>query len=123
MRSSNYGALYEGLRIFRNAMLPYIVERLQTTYGKGWWEAGVRRALGAEVSDALEQQYQRRYGKKLSVVTRPGTELYEMLDINRFLPIIQGNWKGCFASEFDQRDTIEVWLREINDVRNIVSHS
>ncbi|HYK20926.1 MAG TPA: Swt1 family HEPN domain-containing protein [Pyrinomonadaceae bacterium] len=120
--ADNYVALYRGLHVFRNAMLPFLIERLRMAYGKEWWKAGVRRALGENVCDQLEANYQKRYDKTLPVVTRPGTELWEMLDTNRFLPIIEANWKGSFADVFKQRDQITVWLREINDVRNIVAH-
>lgn len=120
--ANNYVALYRGLHIFRNAMIPFLIERLRMSYGKGWWKAGVRRALGDAVCDELEANYQKRYDKTLPVVTRSGSELWEMLDVNRFLPIIEANWKGSFADVFKQRDQITVWLREINEVRNIVAH-
>jgi hypothetical protein len=119
---NNYAALYRGIQIFRNAMLPFLIERLRMSYGKGWWESGVQRALGENVVKELEANYKKRYEKALPVVKRSGTELWEMLDPNRFLPIIEANWKGSFADVFKQRDQITVWLREINDVRNVVAH-
>src|SRR6185503_7860314 len=119
---NNYAALYRGVQIFRNAMLPFLIERLRMAYGKGWWKAGVQRALGEDVCNELEANYKKRYDKALPVVKRSGTELWEMLDPNRFLPIIEANWKGAFADVFKQRDQITVWLREINDVRNVVAH-
>jgi len=118
----NYIILYPALLIFRNSVLPFLVERLKKFYGKGWWKAGVRRALGDKVADTLEEQYQKRYNKSLSVVNRPGDDISEMLDLNRFLPIIQANWKGNFDEVLEQRDTVEVWLREINEIRNVVAH-
>lgn len=119
---NNNVVLYEGLFVFRNAMLSFILEQLQKAYGKGWWSAGIQRALGDTVSANLEKQFQRRYGKELAAIKRPGQEVYEMLDIGHFLPIIQRNWKGSFASVFGQQDTTEVWLREVIDVRNAVAH-
>jgi tetratricopeptide (TPR) repeat protein len=124
MRSNNNVALYQGLFIFRNTMLPFIVEQLQAAYGKGWWGAGVQRVLGEQTIEALEKQFERRYRKKLASVKRPGSEVYEMLDIAHFLPIIQGTWKQCFASSFEEqnRAKLEVWLGEIIEVRNAVMH-
>lgn len=119
---NNNFILYQGLFIFRNAVLPFIVERLQEAYGKGWWKAGVQRALGESIATSLEKQFERRYGKKLAAVKRPGSEVHDMLDIGHFLPIIQRNWKRCFADVFEQQDTTEVWLREIIEVRNAVAH-
>lgn len=121
MRNNNV-ALYQGLFLFRNAMLPFIVKRLREAYGKGWWKAGVQQALGESGLAALERQFERRYGRKLVAVKRPGSEVYEMLDVGHFLPIIQRHWRRCFTDTFQQQDTTEVWLREIIEVRNAVAH-
>ena len=120
--SSNYTIVYDALRFFRNSMLPFVIDKLHKHFGKGWWEQGVKAALNNDVCKRLEKDFERRYGKQISVIKRPGTETYEMLDINRFLPIITKHWRCCFEKTFKQRDTVEVWLREINDARNIVSH-
>ena len=121
MRNNN-SFLYDGLFIFRKTVLSFVVQKLQEAYGKGWWKAGVQGALGNDVTAKLEKQFSNRYGKTLSAVNRLGTELEEMLDIGYFLPIIQKNWKRCFAGIFQEKDTTEVWLREIIAARNAVAH-
>lgn len=119
---NNNAILYQGLFVFRNAVLPFVIEQLQAAFGKGWWKAGVQPALGESALDALEKQFERRYKQKLSAIKRPGSQVYEMLDIAHFLPIIRHNWKRCFADTFEQQDTTEVWLREIIQVRNAIAH-
>ncbi len=119
---NNNSFLYDGLFIFRKTVLSFVVQKLQEAYGKGWWKAGVQGALGNDVTAKLEKQFSNRYGKTLSAVNRPGTELEEMLDIGYLLPIIQKNWKRSFVGIFQEKDTTEVWLREIIAARNAVAH-
>lgn len=121
---NNNVTLYHALFIFRNAMLPFIIGQLKVPYGKGWWKAGVERALGKDALENLENQFQRRYKQTLASVKRPGEDVEQMLDIGHFLPIIQRNWKLCFVSTFEEQNRIkvEVWLGEIIEVRNAVAH-
>ncbi len=97
--TTNYLTLYEGLKIFRDATLPFIVEKLQAAYGDDWWERGVARCFKQEDIERLRLLFEKRYDSL--VVERPGDELAEMLDINLFGNIIEGNWKQVFHEVID----------------------
>lgn len=122
---SNNMILHQALFLFRNAMLSFIVERLRAAYGKEWWSTGVQRVLGEQTISALKRQFDRRYEKDLALGRPPGGELYQMLDMVHFPQIIQGNWARCFVGTFEgeDRNIVEVRLREIIEVRNAVAHS
>jgi len=117
--TTNYLILYEGLKLFRDAMLPFIVEKLQATYGDDWWEQGVARCFRQEDIERLRLLFEKRYDSL--VIERPGDELAEMLDINWFGNIIEGNWKQVFREVFSDRKVI-TWLAEVREVRNAVAH-
>ena len=105
--STNYLILYEGLKIFRDAMLPFIVEKLQAVYGDQWWEQGVARGFRSEDIERLRVQFEKRHDSL--VVERPGEELAEMLDVNWFGNILESNWKAVFRDVFGDRKVIG-WL-------------
>jgi len=117
--TANYLTLYEGLKIFRDAMLPFIVEKLQAAYGDNWWEQGVARCFKQEEIERLRVFFEKRSDSL--VVERPGDELAEMLDINWFGNIIEGNWKPVFRDVFGDRKVVG-WLHEVREVRNAVAH-
>ena len=119
--STNYVALYEGLKIFRDAMLAFLKKRLEIAYGDEWWERGVQLVFRDEDIARLENQFKRRFTSPLSPA-RPGTEQYEILDINYFTNIFEGNWKQAFAQPFGNDRTMLVWLKEVVSLRNLVAH-
>lgn len=119
--SKNYVALYEGLKVYRDAMLGFVKTQLEAAYGDEWWERGVRRVFRDEDIDRLERNFERRFSG-LPVVKRPGTERHEILDINYFNNIIQGNWKQAFAEPFGNDRGVLVWLKEITTLRNAIMH-
>jgi hypothetical protein len=117
--SINYLTLYEGLKIFRDAMLPFIVEKLQAVYGDQWWEQGVARGFKPQDIERLRVQFEKRHDSL--VVERPGEELAEMLDVNWFGNILESNWKTVFKDVFGDRKVIG-WLGEVREIRNAVAH-
>jgi hypothetical protein len=117
--TTNYLSLYEGLKIFRDATLPFIVEKLQMVYGDDWWEQGVARCFRPEDIERLRIQFEKRHDSL--VVERPGDELAEMLDISHFGNIIDANWKQVFGDALGDRKVID-WLYEVREVRNAVAH-
>ena len=117
----NYATAYKALKLFREAMLAFIKKHLESAYGDEWWERGVRRVFLDEDIDRLEEAFQRRFSA-ISVVTRPGTEQYEILDISYFTNIIEGNWKQAFDKPFNGDRRVLAWLREIAALRNPVAH-
>lgn len=119
--SKNYVALYEGLKIFRDAKLAFIKERLEKAYGDKWWEQGVRRVFREEDIAELEAQFGRRFTSPLGPI-RPGTERHEILDINWFTNIVEGNWKQAFAEPFRSDRSVLVLLKEVVGLRNLVMH-
>ncbi|MCS6908191.1 MAG: Swt1 family HEPN domain-containing protein [Anaerolineales bacterium] len=119
--SQNYVALYEALKVFRDAMLAFVKERLEKAYGDVWWERGVRRVFRDEDIAELEAQFERRFTSLLGP-TRPGTERHEILDINYFTNIFEGNWKQAFAEPFGNDRTVLAWLKEVVALRNLVAH-
>jgi tetratricopeptide (TPR) repeat protein len=121
MQPTHYTRSYAVLKIFRDTMVPFTVARLRDHYGKAWWHDGVKRVLGEDGERELHAAYERRYGKPLATVERRAPEPWEMLDVNRLLQLIDGNWKA-FAGVLGHRETTKVWLQEINGFRNVVSH-
>jgi hypothetical protein len=117
--TDNYLALYEGLEIFRDAMLPFIVEELQSVYGDPWREQDVARGFESEDIERLRLQFEKRH--ETLVVERPGEELGEMLDVSRFGNILESNWKPVFQTVFDDRKVIG-WLHEVREICNAVAH-
>lgn len=122
MSKKNYVALYEGLITFRDAMLAFIKERLETAYGNEWWERGIRRVFPRQDIDDLETTFKRRFTGALGI-RRPGIEQHEILDINYFPNIIEGSWKQAFAETFNNDRLVLSWLKEIVDMRNPVAHT
>ena len=91
------------------------------TYGDDAWEKGVKRVFRAEDIERLEIQFNKRYSSPAGPV-RPGEDLYEMLDINYFVNIIEGNWKKTFASSLNNDRTLLSYIREIVLYRNPIAH-
>lgn len=117
--ANNYLRLYEGLKVFRDAMVPFIEEKLQAAYGDDWWQQGVVRCFPRRDMERLRVQFEKRHDSL--VIERPGDKLVEMLDINYFGNIIEANWKQVFADIFGDRKVIG-WLHEVREARNPVAH-
>ena len=67
--NNNYTRVYQGLKLFRDAMLPFIVEKLQAAYGNRWWEQGVARCFMEKDIERLRAQFEKRH---TLVVELPG---------------------------------------------------
>jgi len=119
MAINHYLTLYEGLKIFRDDMLSSIIEKLEAAYGDHWWEQGIARCLTQKEIERLRRLFEK--DRDSLVVERPGEELAEMLDINQFGNIIEGNWKPVFRQVFGDRKVIS-WLHELREARNAVAH-
>jgi len=111
--TTNYLTLYEGLKTFRDAMLPFIVEKLQVAYGDEWWERGVARCFREEDIEHLRVLFDKRDSL---VVERPGDELAEMLDVTRFGNIFESNWQAVFGEVFGDRKVIHGAVGELAGV-------
>jgi len=59
--TTNYLRLNKGLKIFRDAMVPFIEEKLQAVYGNDWWEKGVARCFPPEDMKRLQVQFAKRH--------------------------------------------------------------
>src|SRR4051794_38558069 len=95
--NNNYLAVYEALKLFRDATLTFIRMHLEQAYGDKWWEQGVRRGFKPEDIQRLEEEFQRRFQSPLGPA-RPGQELYEILDVPWFTNVFEMNWKTAFAA-------------------------
>lgn len=118
----NYVFLYRGLLIARDALLEFIVNSLKEFYGPDWWKLGVETAFRSEDMTKLQQQFEKRFAKA-DGPTRPGTELYEMLDLNYFGNIIEYNWKKVFSSKLHNDRTLLAYMKEVVAYRNPVAHA
>jgi len=120
-RNPNYLVAYEALKIFRDTTLAFIKTRLEAAYGEGWWAQGVARCFKPETMQELAAQFNRRFDSPLGP-TRPGQEQHEVLDINWFTNILEGNWKPVFAAPFHNDRTALTLLREVVELRNPIAH-
>jgi hypothetical protein len=121
MAATNYARVSEGLKLFRDATLGFIVAELKRAHGElNWWEQGVARHFKKEDLGHLQEMFEKR-GQKLSVLPVRAAELHEMLDIGHFRPIIEGNWKDVFVHTLKDKKAIS-WLQDIADARNVWAH-
>lgn len=121
MEAPNYARLSEGLKIFRDRTLTFVESALKEAYGRlNWWELGVARHLTTQELDGLKDLMDKR-GQKLSVLPSRASELHEMLSVNHFRPIVEGNWRDVFANIFTDRLIIS-WFQEITNARNAWAH-
>lgn len=118
----NYTFLYRSLAVIRDALLEFIVENLEKTYGDDWWSLSVEPAFRAEDIEKLKFQFQRRYANPEGPA-RPGSELHEILDLNYFTNIIEFNWKKVFAKPLNNDRTFIKYIKDIVIFRNPVAHT
>jgi type I restriction enzyme R subunit len=91
MAAPNYARVSEGLKLFRDATLGFIVAELKRAHGDlHWWEQGVARFFKQEELDHLKELWEKR-GQKLSALPLRASELHETLDISHLRNIIEGN--------------------------------
>lgn len=119
----NYVFLYRGLSIVRDALLDFIVNSLKNAYGDGWWEKGVEPSFLPENIEILKSQFNKRFSSPAGP-SRPGTELYEILDLNYFVNLVENknNWKSAFAKALNNDRTLLSYIKEIVLFRNPVAH-
>ena len=121
MPAPNYARVSEGLKLFRDSMLGFIVAELKRAHGElNWWEQGVAKHFKKEDLDHLKELFEKR-GQKLSVLPIRAAELHEMLDVNHFRPIVEGNWKDVFEPTLKDRKVL-AWVQEVIDARNVWAH-
>jgi hypothetical protein len=121
MPAPNYARVSEGLKLFRDSILGFVVAELKRAYGElNWWEQGVARHFKKEDLDNLKELFEKR-GQKLTVLPIRAAELHEMLDVNHVRPIVEGNWKDVFEATLKDRKVL-VWLQEVVDARNVWAH-
>lgn len=117
----NYALLYRGIAITRDALLQFIKNCLQGAYRDEAWERGVKRVFRAEDIEKLEIRFNKRFASPAGP-SRPGSDLFEILDINYFINIIEGNWKQAFSVPLNGDKTILFFINEIVLYRNPVAH-
>lgn len=119
----NYVFLYRGLSIVRDALLDFIVNSLKNAYGDVWWEKGVEPSFLPENIEILKNQFNKRFSSPAGP-SRPGTELYEILDLNYFVNLVENknNWKSAFADTLNNDRTLLSYIKEIVLFRNPVAH-
>jgi len=119
----NYVFLYRGLSITRDFLLDFVVNSLKNAYGESWWEKGVEPAFRTEDIELLKNQFTKRFSSP-SGPSRPGTELYEILDLNYIVMLVENksNWKNAFADKLNNDRTLLSYIREIVLFRNPVAH-
>ena len=108
--STNDLAVYEALKLFRDATLAFIRTHLERAYGDRWWEHGVRRGFKPE-------DMQSPLGP-----AHPGQELYAILDVPWFTNIFEANWKQAFAAPCHNNRAVLTLLKEVAQLRNPVAH-
>jgi hypothetical protein len=121
MAAPNYARVSEGLKLFRDATLGFIVAELKRAHGElNWWADGIAKYFKKDDLDHLKELWEKR-GEKLSVLPARAAELHEMLDINHFRNIIEGNWKDIFVHTLKDHKVVS-WLQDVIDARNTWAH-
>ena len=119
----NYVFLYRGLSITRDFLLDFVINCLKDAYKESWWEKGVEPSFRPEDIETLKSQFSKRFSNPAGP-SRPGTELYEILDVNYIVMLVENknNWKNAFASRLNNDRTLLSYIREIILFRNPVAH-
>jgi len=118
----NYTLVYQGIGIFRDEMLPFVRTHLEQVFSADAWEVGVRKHFTKEEFDALEKNFMERFKGGVGPA-RPATDKWEILGVNNFFNIIDGNWKKVFAAPFNNDRTCLSMFQEITRYRNPVMHT
>ena len=115
----NYERLSEGLRIYRDAMRPFIARRLRQSYPQGNWFADhVLTTVAPVQADSLKRDLEREQKAGNIGKGKQGPE--SVVDITHFPSVVAGNWEA-FSSGLKNRKIITL-MREIADERNAWAH-
>ena len=109
IKRPNQDALYLALNVYRDAMRSFIVNRLQSIPGI---------SLPNSIADSLNPEQAEQFWKDLD--NRDDVE--EVIDVNIFGQIIQGNWKLAFTEIGDSPESIRGHFDAIREGRNLVAH-
>ena len=108
----NEDALNNGIRIYRDAMRPFIIRQLRRAKGLQPTDA-VRRSLHGNLRDNFDFN-----------LNKNNDRLDATIDIGHFSWIIgdRDNWEQCFSRPFRSDRNVQSHLRLIYEGRNAVSH-
>lgn len=119
-RPSSYALAWEALRLYREEMRAFVVDRLQETYGDLWMAQGVEKHFKLEEIDNLRRILGTR--DKAGIVNAAAESMADMLDINHFRQIIEANWGPVFKSAIGDRTILDSWIAEVTSARNALAH-
>ena len=115
----NYERLSEGLRIYRDAMRPFIARRLRQSYPQGnWFVDRVLPAVAPQQADSLKRDYEKERAAGNLGKGKQGPEV--LLDITHFRGIVSYNW-DAFNSALKKRN-VATYMQEIAEERNAWAH-
>lgn len=112
MPENNHAALYQGLKLYLEAMRRYVRERLSDRYGDAWWESGVRRTLTDAQRQRLDQEFKRS----------PGKTRLDLLDPPHLSRVIGGNFDAVFGRDFGDFKETQSHLARVEVARNRAAH-
>ena len=117
---TEYGRLSEGLKVYRDAMRPWVARRLRQAQPVGdWFELLVVQALTGVQADNVRRELQREEGAGIIGQGKAGPE--QVLDIHHFRRVISYNWERVFARVFQDRRLLN-WIEEVGQERNTWAH-
>lgn len=121
MATSNYALMMDAMRLYREAMRKFVVERLQEQYHDLWWPQGVARHFKVDELGRLEELLKAKKTRKAAL--QPDvTEMADMLDISQFRQIITSNWKAVFEPALHDKSVLDSWIGEVTSARNALAH-
>jgi len=114
---------YTTLYSFENEMREFIEDEMEKRFGEKWWDQRVPQDVKETAqtnlsrnSPVMPRSKPREKGKK---------QLIDYINFSDFAKIIarRDNWRDLFKDFFRKQDEVNVWLGEINPIRNNIMHS
>jgi uncharacterized protein DUF499/HEPN superfamily Swt1-like protein len=112
MRTNNYGALGDGLKLYTDAMRRFIKERLIATYPSRWWEDGVLKNLNDAQRNNVKRESERN----------PHKDRLEFIEAPHFVSIVSKEFDHAFAGIFGDYKKTQSFLQHVGAARNEHAH-
>jgi len=109
--------VYYQLYLFENSLRYFIIETLETKYGKNWWKSQVSTGIKENAESREKKEGKNRW------YTKRGVHPIFYIDIDDLRKIITQNHSD-FKNKLpeDELKWLEIRIKEIKDLRNIVAH-
>lgn len=122
VRSGTNSLAYQGIfRVFRNAVVGFMRDRLQQVYGDGW-EAAIQKPFQKE----WEQLVANAEGaRRAGTIEGPVRDAADYLSVNHFYNLFDAQFPALWpelAGDQDAKTALLHWARGIKLVRDFVAH-